>query len=207
VKKIFHLVCLVLFCQELLYATPRNDTINKPVILVLNSFDAHANKYRKNKKELFAELTDSLKSYLSAKLIFSELGQPVIINDLMPPVYDTTFKVDSLQNVYKAVFVIAIKKLDVYFEQKGVEVERDSDGSKTRTAFYDICAEVDYVLYKTGDKPYHSKTKNCEYFTKRNVASGLLAGGPDIVGKSKYTYEMIAKNASRYLLEIQGHIK
>ena len=198
---------MILFCQEFLYATPGNDTINKPVILVINSFDAHANKYRKNKKELFAELADSLKSYLAAKLIFSELGQPVILNELMPPVYGTTFKLDSLQNVYKAVFVIVIKKLDVYFEQTRVDIERDNDGSKTRTAFYDICAEVNYVLYKAGDKPYHSKTKNCEYFTKRNVASGMFAAGPDIVGKSKYAYEIVARNASLYLLEVQGYIK
>ena len=181
--------------------------IGKNKVLIINTFDAQANRYRKNKKELFEELADSLKSVLTEKIISEGLAEPLIIHGSVTQIFDSKKELDSLLNLYKACCAIVIKKLDVFFEQTGVDVTRDSDGSKSRDASYDICADINYTFYKNGEQPYHSKTKNCEYFSTRNVMSGFLAGGPDIVGKSKYAFLITGKNAQQYIWEINSRLK
>ena len=47
-------------------------------ILIINSFDAKSIKARKNKKELFAELADSLKKILYEKVISKFATQAII---------------------------------------------------------------------------------------------------------------------------------
>ena len=88
-----------------------------------------------------------------------------------------------------------ISNLSVYFEQTNVEVTRDYDGSKTREASYDICSDVRYLYYVNAAAPEVYDKKKCSFFTKRNVASGILAAGPDVIRKSKYTFIAIRQNA------------
>ena len=202
----------IMFCSGFVRSQINPDSFsakNKAAIrvLIINTFDAQSNRYRKNKKELYTQLADSLKSVLAEKIKSMELAEPVIIQELLPEIFDSKTQLDSLLNLYNASYAIIIKKLDAFFEQTGVDVTRDNNGSKSRDASYDICADVNYALYVTGDQPYHSKTKNCEYFSTRNVMSGFLAGGPDIVGKSKHAFKIIEKNAQQYLWEINSRLK
>lgn len=176
-------------------------------ILIINTFNAAATNYRKNKKELFEKLADSLQSILADRIQKENLGDPVIIRELMPPVLDSKMILDSLFNLYDTDNAIVIKQLDAYFEQVDVEVTRNDDGSKSREAHYDLCTKVDFGLYNLNNKPRHSETKNCDPFTSRNVMSGLLAGGPDIVGKSKHVFKAIATNANLYIWEISDQLK
>ena len=176
-------------------------------VLIINSFDTESIHYRKNKKELFKELTDSLQSLLADQINGVGYGVPVIINQLISLISDSNRTIDSLLNTYNAKCAIVIEQLNASFEQTGVNRNRNDDGSKSREASYDICSEVNYAFYKTSDKPYHSKTRVCSPFTSRNVISGLFAGGPDIVGKSKHAFKIIAKNADFYILEIGDRLK
>ena len=64
------------------------------------------------------------------------------------------------------------------------EVTRDGS-HKDREASYDINADVDYTLYDESKKIKEFHTQVFEFFTTRNVVSGLLAAGPDVVGKRK----------------------
>ena len=98
-----------------------------------------------------------------------------------------------------ATLAIVILKLNVYFEQTGVAVTKNYDGTKSRDASYDICCQVSYNIYQPGISIVPVEEVNCEFFTKRDVASGLLAAGPDVVGKKKYTYDMVRKNAVKLL--------
>jgi hypothetical protein len=180
---------------------------NKNRVLIINTFDVQSSRFRKNKKELFAELADSLKSVLAIEIKSLGLVEPVIIPESVFPVFDSKKELDSILILYKASFAIIIKNLDAFFEQTSVNVTKDYDGSKSRAASYDICAAINYAFYKTGDAPYYSDTKNCEHFTTRHVMSGLLAGGPDIIGKSEHAFKITVKNAVQYIWEISNRLK
>ena len=169
-------------------------------VLIINAFDAQAQDFRKNKKELFVKLADSLKSFLAAEIRKDNRTEPVIIHDLFPSILDSAGVIDSLMNAYQANAVIVIKKVDVFFDQTGVEVTKEKDGSKTREASYDICSEVDYIIYEANNEPRHALSRICESFGTRNVMSGLFAAGPDIVANRKQAYVMIGKNAKKLML-------
>jgi hypothetical protein len=203
---------MLLFVTEFTSAQVTDSTIaapaaNKNRVLIINIFDAGANRYRKNKKELFEELADSLKSVLANEIKSEGLSEPVIIPKSESPIFNLKRELDSILNLYKACCAIVIEKLDAFFEQTSVDVSRGDDGSKSRTASYDICAAINYSFYKTGEAPYFSDTKNCEHFTTRHVMSGLLAGGPDIVGKSRDAFKITAKNADLYIWKIADKLK
>lgn len=170
-------------------------------ILIINSFDAMSMKARKNKKELFAELADSLNKLLYVNIVAHRKNQATILPELLKETENSDSSIFSMMTNNKATTAIVIKKLDVYFEKTGVDVTGEKH-NKTRIASYDICSVVSYELYYRESKPRESETTFCEHFTERQVISGLLAAGPDVVGKRKHAFKIIAKNAERYLWEI-----
>ena len=166
-------------------------------ILVINSYDARSEKMRKNKKALFIELADSLKQVLYEGTPVPN-GKMIIIPELIKDSLALSNIVDSLMIHNGASKAIVITYLDAYFVQTHVNVVKEADG-KDRTAYYDICSVVTYRLYDTAKKFEDAQIRNCEFFTSRNVVSGLFAAGPDVVGKKKHVFEMIRKNALEYL--------
>jgi hypothetical protein len=193
-KVLLLLVASIVFLQcNAETTTPKEDTI-APRILIINAFDASEMKARKNKMELFAELADSLKYYLHSELGQYSEFETIVAEELIG---DTTRQIfNTLLQKYNCTSAIVISKLSVYFEQTNVDVTRDYDGSKTREASYDICSDVRYLYYINAASPEVFDKKKCSFFTKRNVASGILAAGPDVVGKSKYTFIAIRQNAA-----------
>ena len=173
-------------------ANPKTDTSGRHIIII-NAFDPSDSKARKNKQELFTELADSLKEYLNYFLTGKNVTKTTIIPELLKDISDTHLQDIMAQK--EATMAIVILKLNVYFEQTGVEVTKDYDGTKSRDASYDICCDASYNIYQPGVSIVPVEETNCEFFTKRDVASGLLAAGPDVVGKKKYTYAMVRKNA------------
>jgi hypothetical protein len=170
-------------------------------ILIINSFDAQSMKARKNKKEFFTELTDTLKQMLSLKFIERNKLEVIVIPVLISNPENNDSLYFKLVTEHKATYTIVIRNLNAWFEQTDVEVVKESDGKKRTASFY-ICSAVTYCLYKNSSKQEESEIKKSEFFTKRNVVSGLLAAGPDVVGKSKYVIEMIEKNAAEYVRSI-----
>lgn len=168
--------------------------------LIINSFDAMSMTARNKKKELFRELTDSLKSYLQKETEYRKKVKAIV----MPELFIETESSDSiifsmiLQNNSSG--AIVIKKLNVFFEQTEVEVTKTKDG-KEREASYNICADISYRAYGRGTTPKTSDIHICGFFTKRSVVSGLLATGPDVVGKSKHTFPIVRQNAAIYLTQ------
>ncbi len=164
-------------------------------ILVINSFDVLSAKVRKNKKELFIALADSLKQTLY-EASPAPNGKMIAIPDLIKDTSESAIHSLMVQN--NAAKAIVIKTLNVYFDQTGVEVTREPSG-KSRVASFDICSFVTYRLYNIEDTAIDSGIGTREFFTRRNVMSGLLAAGPDIVGKKKHAFEAIRKNGLEYL--------
>ena len=173
----------------------RRDSV--PVnMLIINSFDAMSMKIRKNKKELFRDLADSLKQVLSLSTPPPEGGTLIVIPELIKNSGDSAFFL--LMARTNASNAIVIKNIDAFFDQTDVEVTRE-EGGKVRNASYDICAIINYRLYKTNGDFNDSEIRTCEFFTKRSVMSGLLAAGPDIVGKKEAAFKIVRKNALQYI--------
>ena len=178
-------------CQAFI-ATEKTDTSGRR-ILIINDFDPSNMKARDNKKELFAELADSLKQYLAKEINGYSGFEAVVSEQLFPNIEGISL--DSLLQKYDCTSAIKINNLNVYFEQTDVEVTKISKGSKSRNASYDLCAVVQCHYYTIQKPIVPLEKRNCSFFTNRNVASGLLAAGPDVVGKRKYTYNAIKENA------------
>jgi hypothetical protein len=169
-------------------------------ILIINSFDAKSIKARDKKKQLFQELTDSLKSYLQKEIEYRRHVKTIVLPDQFSDTEVSDSVIFSMMLKNNSSGAIVIRKLNVYFEQKDVEVFKEEDGKK-RLATYDICADVTYNTYIGNAASREAKTHFCEFFTKRWVASGLLAAGPDVVGKSRHTFSMVEKNAYWYVYQ------
>lgn len=173
-------------------AIEKTDTSERR-ILIINAFDASNMKARDNKKELFAELADSLKHYLANEINGYPGFKAVVSEQLVTHL--TGISLDSVLLKYDCTSAIKINNLNVFFEQTDVEVTKISKGNKTRNASYNLCAVVQYHYYKIQETLVSLEKNNCNYFTNRNVASGLLAAGPDVVGKRKYTFTAIKENS------------
>ena len=100
----------------------------------------------------------------------------------------STDRLDSLRVQQQADFVMAILNVEAEFVKTDVEVERQDDGSKKRTARYDLCTTINYLLAGKNSTYIERKEMVCEFFTERTVMSGLLAAGPDLVGKHKWVF-------------------
>lgn len=170
-------------------------------ILIINSFDAMSMKARDKKKELFRELTDSLKSYLQRETEDREKVKAIIMPELFIETEGSDSIIFSMMLQNNSSGAIVIKKVNVFFDQTGVEVTKEEDGKK-RVASYDICADITYKAYGRAPVPKTSDIHICEFFTNRNVASGLLAAGPDVVGKKKHTFPIVQQNAGIYLAQV-----
>lgn len=170
-------------------------------ILIINSFDAMSMKARGKKKELFRELTDSLESYLRKGTEDREKIKAIVMPELFIETESSDSIIFSMMLQNNSSGAIVIKKLNVFFEQTGVEVTKEKDGKK-REASYDICADISYRTYYRGIDPQTSDIHYCEFFTKRSVASGLLAAGPDVVGKRKHTFPVVRRNAVKFLSQV-----
>jgi len=190
----------------LLVTSPELKSHDPEKILIINSFDAQSIDARKNKKLLFGELADSLKQMLYEELDLKIPAARVVISELINS-QDNDSVYFNLIKKHSATKAIVIKNLNAYFNQTGVEVTRGTDGKKDREASYDIVADIDYVLYSDSKKIKEFHTQVFEFFTTRNVTSGLLAAGPDIVGKHKHAFKIVQKNAGQFVKDLEIYLQ
>lgn len=204
--KMISIILAVCFLPTFLY--PVNRVYQKPAtgkILIINSFNAGSMNARKNKELLFAELADSLKQMLYDEMDTKIPAERIVIPELIISPSNDSVYFDLIRK-HSATKAIVIKNLNAYFDQTGVEVTRE-DNHKHREASYDIVADVDYTLYNDSTKIKEFHTKVSEFFTTRSVFSGLLASGPDIVGKYKHAFKIIKKNAEQFVRELKAELE
>jgi len=177
-------------------------------ILIISSFDASSVHARHSKKELFAELADSLKSYLAEDIKVDSMTDVVVIQDIVRS--DTDRLVHSLMEEKKASKAILIRSLDAYFNEVGERTEEGYGNEKDKiVTSYDLCSNVSYSIYSRSAILKRSDILYCEYFTSRsqNDSHFTIKFGPDIVGKKKHTYGSVKKNALKYLADIESELK
>lgn len=173
-------------------------------MLIINSFNASATEGRKNKKELFARLTDSLEQILAHEVRTQYEIEVEVLPGLFAPSENDSTMIAMLTE-HAATKLVVIRDLDVYFEQTHVDVS-GTKNDKTRTAYYNICARIRYDLYgKLGRLDISSKTY-CEYHSRRNVISGLLAAGPNIMANREDAYKILIKNVDEYLRTLSNNL-
>ena len=177
-------------------------------ILIISAFDVSALHARHTKKELFAELTDSLKNYLAQDIKQDSTMEVIIVPDIIRG--DTDSQVLSLMEEKKASKAILIRSLDAYFNEGGERQEEGYGDEKNKiVTSYDLCSNVGYSIYSRSAKLKPSDILVCEYFTSRSVNDShiIIKFGPDIVGKKKHTFGSVKKNALKYLDEIEYELK
>jgi hypothetical protein len=177
-------------------------TVNPESMLVLSTFDATAENFRKNKSELFAVLTDKLILDIAAD-IKTRIGlEPVTVMgltrmDVFSGSQDSA--VVALMEEKNSTDAILITYLNVRFDRTGVEVTRDEDGSKSREAYYDIVSTVRYHWYTRNGLFLSEEMKITRFHSSRVVFSGLFAAGPNVVKKKKDAFSITEENMHCYL--------
>ncbi|HZJ58825.1 MAG TPA: hypothetical protein VFD24_01060 [Chitinophagaceae bacterium] len=177
-------------------------------VLIINSFDASTLHVRHSKRELFADLADSLKSYVAEYIMQDSTIEVVVIPDVMRG--DTDNLVFSLLEEKNASKALLIRSLDVYFDEGGEKREEGFGDEKDKiVTSYNLCTNVGYSMYGRTVKLKQSDIVNCEFFTARSVNDShfTIKFGPDIVGKKKHTYASVKKNALKYLSGIENELK
>ena len=172
-----------------------------PQIIIVNGFDPSKLEVRKNKKELFRDMADSLQLYLADVLGQLTDLHPVIIPGRQNDVSDSI--IFRLLGSKQALYAVVINSVDANFEEMGEKESEDSDGKYQVTTTYDLCTRVQYVLYRIhGEMDEKTKTV-CDFFTTRTVKGRVqIHFGPDIVAKKKHTYDAIRKNAVAFITDI-----
>ena len=166
-------------------------------IILLNSYNVAAKKYRDNKEQLFLQLIDTM-MYWAGKRINDNTGIGTeVIRGYTPANSDSS--ISSLIGLHKASHAISVSYFDVSFEQTRVDVTKDNGGSKSREAYYDIVADISYSFYAHDSLIKQRDLHQSRFHSSRSVASGLLAAGPNIVVKKDDAYHIVMEIWQEYL--------
>jgi len=166
-------------------------------IILLNSYDVAAKKYRDNKEQLFLQLIDTM-MYWAGKRINDNTGvETEVIRGYTPANSDSS--ISSLITFHNASHAISVSYFDVSFEQTRVEVTKDNNGSKSREAYYDIVADISYSFYAHDSLIKKRDLHQSRFHSSRSVASGLLAAGPNVVVQKDDAYRIVQESWQQYL--------
>jgi hypothetical protein len=184
-----------------------NDLVTIPVyplehspqrILVMNTFDVSAKSYRQPKEELFIRLIDSVMVQISTELqARGEIPSEVLYGRTKFEVNVAT--INAFMNKYQASHAIIITDFDVKFNQTEVEVTGEDKYGKDKVAHYDIVSIIHYILYDEQGIVKDFPVYQNRFHSTRNVISGLLAAGPNIVDNSEDALSISRENAIQYL--------
>ena len=169
--------------------------------LIVNAFDAMDLNARKNKKDLFRDLADSVTKWLEEDL-HAKSVDVVVIDSAKIDTANLESIVLSLLKENDAKLAVVITSLNAWFELTDVAVEKNEDKSKSKTAFFDICSVINYKLYSEQGLVKKSDPQIRRFFTSRGTAGSLLSFGPDIVGKRKHAIKIMHDNTIKMLLEL-----
>ena len=148
---------LLFFCSVNCDSVLAQSTDSLPKVLVVNGYDPSSTGFRKNKKELLSDVADSLRYYLMEIIERENAGKVSLAEQRVVPLGDSTDWLDNLLQQKQTDFVIVILNVEAEFVKTDVEVERQDDGSKKRTARYDLCSTINYLL--AGKKDAYSERK------------------------------------------------
>jgi len=169
-------------------------------ILLLNIFDVKAMKYRDNKEELFEKLIDSTMNWAAEKVHEKAGVNTQVINGYTTTAGNADSTISALLSQNKATHAIVLNSFDVLFYQTHVDVNRNTDGSKNRVAYYNIESNLNYSFYSADSLIKTKDIHQSRFHSSRSVASGLLAAGPNIVVQKDDAYRIARDNWQEYLI-------
>jgi hypothetical protein len=154
------------------------------VILLLNVYNIDTIRYRKNKKELFRQFIDRSLEALAFELQ-GDTEQKCKVT-IAETITDCNCNNDSsilaLTSIKGASYAIALTYFDIYFSQTRVEVEKSSNGSKSKEAYCDLTTDIRFSIYRKGLFSRAITIKESKKHSSRPVLSGLLSTGPKMGG-------------------------
>lgn len=168
-------------------------------ILILNTYDIAAKKFRDNKEELFISLTNDLMNRAAKNLNEKQQIKTEVIQGYTNTNENSDETIKNLLQKYNATHAIVIRSFDVFFNQSRVDVSKDDDGSKNRQAYYDIESDISYALYSKQALIKEKTVNKVRFHSSRRVLSGLLAAGPNIVTQQDDARNISFDNLSEYL--------
>jgi hypothetical protein len=164
-------------------------------ILIINSYDIAAKKFRDNKEEFFISLMNSTLHQIESEIHRRSGFKTALLTDL------TKISSDSIPLLLQkngASHLFAVTNLDAYFTQTHVDVTKTSSG-KERKAFYNIVSTIGCSFYASPEDHSDTTITSSKFHSTRYVLSGLLAAGPNIVSNHKDAENMVSENVTMYL--------
>lgn len=115
-----------------------------------------------------------------------------------PPISKEKVKEACLE--HNANYFLSLNAYNLYFDQE-VEVVKQEDGTKDRTAYYDLVVESYITMYdKDGEMLHQFHDERRIEHDKRSVISGLLAVGPSM-GKADKNAVFISTELGRSFIQ------
>lgn len=171
-------------------------------IILVNTVEVQAAKYRDNKEELFGSLLKELIVQMGREIRNRSSVESIPLPELTKasPVKESRDTlIRSMMQDHVASDAIVITAFDVYFDQTNVDVTKNDDGSKNREAYYDIVSRINYVWYDGDGVLQDKRIETRRFHSSRSVLSGLLAAGPNVVKQSEDAFQIVLDNMHKYL--------
>ncbi|HEX7902624.1 MAG TPA: hypothetical protein VF487_02015 [Chitinophagaceae bacterium] len=168
-------------------------------IILLNTCNFATKKIRDKKEELFISLTDSLMLWASGKITDKTGIRTQVLTGYTDLAGNTDSTVLAQLKEYNASHAIILYSFNVFFNQTHVDVVKNLDGKKDRTAYYDIVADIDYSFYSIAGLLKNKTILKKRFHSSRSVISGLLAVGPNVVAQRKDARDIMLENGQDFL--------
>lgn len=117
------------------------------------------------------------------------------------PAYNLSQEIiNNLYNDYDADYIFSLDNYDLRFDQE-VVVEEDDDGSKSKTAYYDLVLNTYITIYGSDGRAVDKLKEELRILhDTRGVLSGLLAVGPSM-GKADENVVTISDELGRLFVQ------
>ena len=168
-------------------------------IVVANAYDVKTASVRDNKEKLFGELINLTVRHASNEINRRSEIPASFVEGIAVPMAQPDSSVKKLMTDHMASHAIIVNSFNASFEQTEVNVTVDDDGSKNRQAMYDIIVDIGYTLHNWSGRQFDTLISARRFHSSRNVLSGLLAAGPNIVANSEDAADGIYANVDMYL--------
>jgi len=176
--------------------------------LFVNRFESDDLDYNnENKVEVFEMGVENYISGLKSGFDTCRLFNLILSDALFPshsahePAYNLSREiVQTLCSEYDPDYIFSLDNYDLFFDQD-VEVEEYDDGSKSKTAYYDLVLNTYITIYsRDGNVVNKMKEELRILHDKRGVLSGLLAVGPSM-GKADENVIKISDELGRMFIQ------
>jgi hypothetical protein len=168
-------------------------------IVVANAYDVKAASVRDNKEKLFSELINLTVRHTSNEINRRSEIPATFVEGIAVPITQPDSSIQKLMTAHLASHAIIVKSFNASFEQTEVNVTEADDGSKNRQAMYDIIVDIGYTFHNWSGRQFDTLISARRFHSSRNVLSGFLAAGPNIVANSEDAADGIYANVDMYL--------